>query len=405
MATTAGSPLSWATLALLAGAVVGVKSGCTPIPQDDGKAWLDSVVVGDVLADVGPFVVLPALARFQARLDTLDTALEAWDAAHTSGAETAGARADAQAAWLDATLVWQELEVMQIGPAGSSLTVTGGEDLRDEIYSWPTVNPCRVDQEVVGGGWSEPAWFGENLVNSYGLDAVEHLVHAGEDNACPGQVDINADGTWDALGPEGVESERIAFAQVLSTHLSDQAGTLVERWSPEGDDFTGALALTRADSPFADEQEALNSVFDALFYLELHTKDRKLAQPMGTLNCSTETCPDDAEHLPSGASMAAVAANLEGFRALFVGGDGAGFDDLLVELGHGDLATEILEKTDAAITVASSTSVSIQAGVDTDPAAVQAVFDAVKAVCDLLKGDLVTVLALEIPAEAAGDAD
>ena len=49
----------------------------------------------------------------------------------------------------------------QLGPAASALT-TGGEGLRDEVYSWPTVNPCRVDQEtgcagrVSGGELAEP---------------------------------------------------------------------------------------------------------------------------------------------------------------------------------------------------------------------------------------------------------
>ena len=34
---------------------------------------------------------------------------------------------------------------MQLGPAGSSLSAVAGADIRDEIYSWPTINPCRID--------------------------------------------------------------------------------------------------------------------------------------------------------------------------------------------------------------------------------------------------------------------
>ena len=43
--------------------------------------------------------------------------------------------------------------------------------------------------------------------------------------------------------------------------------------------------------------------------------------------------------------------------------------------------------------------------VQESPEDVQALHDDVKAIADLLKGDLATVMVLEIPAEAAGDND
>jgi len=405
MAKTAGSRLSWAALAGLGTTVVAVKVGCAPIPHKEGNTWIDSVVLADVLAAVGPEVVLPALDRMAIELDALDDTLIAWDAAASGGGDADAARLAARDQWEATMMVWQELELMQVGPAGSSLTVVAGEDIRDEVYSWPTVNPCRIDQEVVAEGWTDDSWFTANLVNSYGLDALEHIVHGDEDNACPSQVDINADGTWAALGADGVEANRIAFAQVLTAHLADQVGALSEAWSPDSGDFSGALARTTADSPYESEEDALNAVFRAMFYLETVTKDRKLGQPLGEINCTTGTCPDDAEHLESGASMDAVAANLRGFRNLFTGGDGAGIDDLLVELGHNDLSDAILTKTDTAIAAADSATVSVYEGVTSKPEAVDTVFAAVKDVTDLLKGDLVTVLALEVPAEAAGDND
>jgi predicted lipoprotein len=403
MVKTAGNGLSWAVLGGLLVTVAATKTGCAPIPQDKGGDWLESVMVRDVLAGIGPEVVLPTLARFTAELDALDASLAEWERASEGTAP--GAPVAVQTSWRAAMMVWQELELMQVGPAGSSLTTIAGEDLRDEVYSWPTVNPCRVDQEVVGGGWVEPSWFSANLVNSYGLDAVEHIVFSGEDNACPAQVDINTDGSWSALGPDGVAAQRVGFARALTAHLIEQAEALQTAWSPEGDNFSGALALSTPDSPYADEQEALNAVFRAAFYLETVTKDRKLGQPLGVLDCTTGTCPDDAEHLGSRASMEAIAANLRGFRRLFTGGEGVGLDDLLADLGHESLAMDILADTDAALALAEASSVSISEGVESDPASVEVVFEAVKTVTDRLKGDLVTVLALEIPSEAAGDND
>ena len=44
---------------------------------------------------------------------------------------------EAQEKWLNTMIQWQELEVMQVASLGSSLTTVGGQDVRDNIYSWP----------------------------------------------------------------------------------------------------------------------------------------------------------------------------------------------------------------------------------------------------------------------------
>ena len=123
------------------------------------------------------------------------------------------------------------------------------------------------------------------------------------------------------------------------------------------------------------------------------------------MECSTGTCPEAAEHLISGISAEAVVANLVGFERLFTGGEGAGIDDLLRDLGHADLSDAILAELAHAIETAEALTVPVDEAVAADPAQVEAVHDAVKRVTDLLKGDLVTVLALTIPSEAAGDND
>lgn len=381
--------LSWATLSALT-----VIVGCLTQGTDTDKAAI-SVGVSDVLAATGPEVVLPAVEAFLAEVDALEAAL----------ADTQRDTATTRDQFAAVMLAWQELEVMQIGPAGSSLDTIAGADLRDEIYSWPTINPCRVDQETVEADWDSADFFEANLVNSYGLDALEYLLWDDLDNDCPSQVDINADGTWGALGDEGVAQNRADFARALTAQLRVHGEALHTAWSADGDDFSGQLALTNPASPYSSEQEALNAVFDALFYLETATKDRKLAHPLGEQDCSTETCVEDVEHLYSGLGAAAIEANLLGFESLFTGGAGFGLDDLLVEVGHGDLSEQILADLAAAQAAAAAITVPLDEAIEAQPADVQALHDAVKLVCDALKGDLATVLVLEIPAEAAGDND
>ena len=64
----------------------------------------------------------------------------------------------AQDAWRDANAVWQRLEVMQVGPAGTAGRRVGGEDLRDVIYSFPMSNPCRIDQELEAERYLDDGW-------------------------------------------------------------------------------------------------------------------------------------------------------------------------------------------------------------------------------------------------------
>jgi predicted lipoprotein len=404
MVKVAGSSRSWALLGALAAFAAAPPIGCMPDPGtgDGGGIYADTAVAAtaeDVLAQVGPGVIAPALARARADHGALRGALDAWAAAPTDAA----AQAEAQAAFAAALGAWQALEPMQVGPAGSSLTVAGGEDRRDAIYSWPSINPCRVDQVTAEGDYAAPDFFTANLVHVYGYDTLEHLLWAGPDNVCPGQVAINADGTWDALGAAGVAERRAAYAQVVAEGIDAQLAALEAAWGPDGA-WSAALA-GGPGTPYADTQSALNAVFVALFYLETTAKDRKLLQPLGGKDCGAEACPEDLEALPSGLGATFLAANLRGFRALFTGGDGVGLDDLLTELGHGDLAAKILADTDAALALADAIDTPLVTLLETDRAQVQALHDAVKAVCDDLKGDLATVLSLQVPADAAGDND
>lgn len=390
MAPAAGRTTSWVVLTGLAGLVAA--QACTG-GGDTGDTQLP---VGDLLAAIGPAVILPGLETVQDRLEELDAALVGWQ-------DGSGTLADAQGAWTAAMTAWQVLEPAQIGPAGDSLAVIGGESLRDELYSWPTVNGCRVDQETTEETWAEATWFTDNRVNSYGLDALEHLLFATTDHTCPSQTGI--DDAWAALGNDGVTANRQAFALALSAGAADVADTLHTRWDPAGGDYSTLLTATTEDSPYSSETDAFTAVFDALFYLDLMTKDRKLAQPLGLMDCSDAQCPADVEALLSGTAVAAIAANLDGFGTLFTGGDGAGFDDLLADLGEQDLSDALLATLAAARATADTLAGPLDELLVSDTAGVEQLHADVKAVTDLLKGDLLTVLALQVPDEASGDND
>lgn len=397
------SARGWGVLAVLAVACA-VKVGCAV----DG-AGVEEVPpeVRAVLRDTWPAVVAPTLARVEDAVVALEDAARAWDAA---GGEDGAARAEAQAAWRAAMSAWQEAELLQVGPAGSALTVTAGRDLRERIYAWPAVNRCRVDQETLAGGWDAPGFAESSVVTVLGLHAMEVLFFspAGE-NGCPAQVDVNASGDWDARGVAGIQAARAAYARALAVGLRADVDALRAAWSPESGDFAGSFAAAGEDgSPYASAQDAVNAVFDALFYLEEVTKDRKLGYALGNGDCTggSDTCLGAVETPLAGGSHTWVAANLRGFRTLFTGGpDGQGLEELLRAAGDDAVADAMLVALDAADAAAAALAAPLEVAVAEDRASVEALQLRVDAVCDLLRVDVAAVLSLQVPLEAAGDHD
>ena len=382
---------------------MGCDGGTT---QDSGDSIAESPVVVQLLENVGPDVIEPALVQFQAEAAALTVALEALEAAHLAGEDVSDLHAAAQDQWVLTMGAWAKLDVMQIGPQASSLSAISGGDIRDEIYSWPTsVNACVVDQITANESFLNGEFINQTLVNGYGLDALEHLLFAGFETNCPAQVPPLSDGSWDALGEDGISLNRLQYGIVVSAHLEGQATDLLQTWSADGGNFSGHLARSTEDSPYASDQEALNAVFDALFFLEKTTKDVKLAKPLGVLDCSDDICPDDVEGLLSQSSLISVEANIIGFSELFHGGESVGMDDLLVEVGHGDLSEQISADIDEALVALAAIEGPLDEAIVERYDTVETFYTELRDVTTALKGDLATVLALQIPAEATGDND
>lgn len=400
---------AWLLPLTLAG-LGGLGWACQDVGGEADSGTVDELDQGentraDVLASIADQVVVPASEAFVEDARRLTIAV---DELAASGTEEA--RLAAQQAWIDAMTSWQALELMQVGPSASSLAGIGGEDLRDEIYSWPTVDTCSVDRVLVDEGFAQADFFATQLVWAYGLDALEYLLFVGDPaHSCPSQVQL--DGPWAALSPEEVDQRRARYAAVVAAGIEERAVALADRWSPQGGDFAAALAHPgEGESPYEDQVEALDEVFRAMFYVDKQTKDGKLGVPLGLVEgCSAVPCVDMMEMPWSGQSTAAIAANLRALRTMVQGGEdpetAIGFDDLLYKVGEGAIADDLLGRIDGAIAVAEGLPASMQEAVATDPEGAQALYDSLKGVTDTLKGPFVMALMLTIPAEGAGDND
>jgi predicted lipoprotein len=393
----------------LASASLGfvLAAGCTSTtgdPEPDPAGDFDRVALVENLADT---VMLPAMDSFVARAEALQTATTAWRAAALADvAASADERAAAQTAWLEARDAWQRVELMQIGPAASSASLLqGAEDLRDEIYSWPTENPCAVDQQLVANAFDGDGWFAARLITLKGLDAIEYVTFMeGDGNACANAASINQDGSWTALGSDGVVQRRAAYAAGASAYLVETARRLRAAWDgPAG--YRAKLVLDD-DAFYPTGADALNDVFAGLFYIELGVKDRKLAVPAGLhLDCADEACPDATEARWSRQARQNIVINLQTFKDLFTGGEGLGFDDYLDAVGASELKTSMADKTDAAIAGVEGLDGDLYTLVQSDRMAVVAAYELIKSLTDDLKSQFVTALNLRVPAQGAGDND
>jgi predicted lipoprotein len=390
-----------AVFLFLAAATLAVGCPQQPTPpagEDERRAFLARLV--DETA-------LPHLERLETQAGALVDATVALEA---TGGNDSGARATARDALATLQTTWQQLEVLQLGPAGSPATFTGGQGLRDGIHSWPQVSPCSADQQVVLNRMAEAGWAGTRLVNVLGLHTLEYLLfRADAENACPAAASINADGTWAALGEAEVIARRATYARVLADDVLAKVRALRGAWTGS---FGESLKTAGEEgSVFSTAQQALDEVYAALFFAELKTKDRKLAVPAGLhVDCTGAVCPELTESPFARLSLQHIHHNLLGARLVFVGqngagDDGIGFDDLLAGAGHNGAAVDMVGTLNAAIAATTAFQGTIEDALVTEPQRVVDLHAAVKGFTDALKGTLPSLLGLRVPDEGAGDND
>ncbi len=386
--------------------------------MESGATAESASLRADVVRSLGENVVLPVYEEFASRADSLVSDLDAYAAA-----PSVDTRRAAQDAWSRAIDLWQRAELMQLGPAAAADLSAGGEDFRDDIYAWPALNLCSIDQRTVGENYDSPSELAGDGINLRGLGAIEYLLFVDDsENRCSPVAAINADGSWERLSDQDIEQRRARHAHSLATLVKGSAEELVSRWrgDPEGGQEGFLIELTdpaRSGAVYGSAQEALNAISNAMFYLDRETKDMKLGEPSGISMCDGETCPDSRESRFANRSASHVVENIRAFQQLFLGGapnseaqntdsqdaQNLGFDDLLRDMGASDLSDQMESDIEASITAAEQIGPSLVEALSGD--SVVAAHTALRRVTDELKSTFLSVLDLEAPQRAAGDND
>ena len=350
----------------------------------------DSTDVKPFLTDFATNVVSERLTLMVDQNAVLVSALESASA----DASNADALLTAQQEWFNTMIQWQELEVMQVASLGSSLTTVGGEDVRDNIYSWPLNNPCRIDQVTATQDYTSTDFIDKALVSMRGLDAIEYLLFASLETECPSQVPPLSDGTWQALSDSDIQGRRLDYALVLAEAIQVELVAEQALWAEEF-----PLDLYESDV------KALNAVFNGMLYAEEMIKERKLHHPLGLKDECSVDCHLEVEGLYAGISTEFLVANLRGLAAIVEGTDSGGFRQVLIGVGEEGIADEFEQTIEVLITQLEEIDEPLVDVIGSNPDKLDDLQEDLSNLTSLLKWDIATVLEMEIPQTSAGDND
>jgi predicted lipoprotein len=379
----------------------------------DSCTALDSATFNcaEMLNDIIEHSVEPLITDFSTKVQALKTVTtgycESITAVDTPTANEVAALESAQQAWQATMDAWQQLEVMQFGPLLTE---------RDEFYSWPLNDSCKVDEEVVFALESGYDISTGVTPARRGLDAFEYLVFNSDTGiSCATSNTTPALTAWNAKDPAEKRADRCDYAVMVTDDLVTRAASLTQAYV-NYDIAADAGSL----------QLAANLVSDSLFYIDKKTKDDKLLKQLPQTSMDTFK-PDDLEFVHASAAKEAIHNNLKGALAIMDGTNGSGgLGDYLVAAGQSALAEEMISELNTAIATSSTTNIStsfrdimeaavtgdvavcinsISESATTDLAKMCGLDNDIKAFTDDLKGQFVLTLGFTTPSEAEGDND
>lgn len=368
-------------------------------------------------------VIIPNYSAFKTATESLampGSELDLYCDAIGTG-EEAQRLSDAREEWRSLMLLWQRAELHTLGPAADEANL-----LRNQIYAYDEqpFDSCRTDRAVV---LAEDSGFdiSTRVFSSRGLDALEYLLFQENLNHTCTSSNPQTD-PWDARTEMERKQARCAYAQLAVDDILEAASAIEEGWLASGDNYRAVFIASDSST----QALILESISDALFYIEKDTKDAKLGAPTALKEdqCDAVACPDAVESPYSGHALQNIRANLQSFVSIFTGADDESFDDIITEADMAAINTAFLDDANAAIDLATSLiddgddlSVLTQAIIDSDLTAecensnanpadapsveICALHGYVKRITDRLRTDFVTIVGVDLPDRVQGDTD
>ncbi len=399
------------------------------------EATAASTEYQDTLTVIADNVVIPTYANLMDSTGELLTSVQSYCTA-IGGVNEATELAQTRIRWSSVLNDVQTSLAFQIGPIAEN-----DQAQSKRLNSPDSASSCVVDRSV--------ASFDDGLITvdavrdgGRGLDAMEYLLfNSTLTHTCPSSVVETQN--WNDLTDNERLTQRCAYAEAVASDLNTTAQGLHNAWISGGDDYrNNYISAGGADSNIASQDDALTSAFEALFYLDVEAKDEKLGIPFGLQqSCFTTTCEDQLQFTLSESGAKNLLSNLNGFKALLVGGFSNedaesgeslglvnGFDDILRVRGFESTVADLLNKTNVSIAslqsfvdnnltladeiedIANATQAQICQNSSDDPATVTSheacqIHGQIRQITDILKGTFADVINIRLPERAESDND
>ena len=322
-------------------------------------------------------VILPAHERLVEAAGGLEGAAKAFAASPTP--ETLAA---AQAAWGEASTAYAGVELFALGPLDIMV-------LHSQLNK-PAINPTLIAKYLESGEVSAETLAAQGSTVK-GLTAIEYLLFSPDGDAA----------VLDAFS----DPQRRDYLVALAENIHTTASALYAYWSPEGENYAATFAA--ADAAGGSTKGSINMLVNETIVVLEEVARFKLAAPLG-LDSGGEPDPGKTEAPLSKTSLARIRANLQSvedaFRGSSTGEDALSLDDYLVFLGAEAQAELVEERLRTALESLDAIGGTLEDAVLTQPEAVTAVYDAVRALLVATSVDAANQLGITVTfSDADGD--
>ncbi|GLS28113.1 imelysin family protein [Marinibactrum halimedae] len=331
--------------ALLAGC--GADSGSSS-SSDSTEVSDETFDFAGMFANYTDNIFLPNYQAIEAQAKSLaepDGAIATY--CDTIGSATAGA------ALSEVTVAWQALqasiqrsEAHAIGPVADN---NGALRNRFTSYGTGSLSLCGIDQSVVQANTQADFDIAIKTTNQRGIGALEYLLfNETLVHTCPSQITETTD--WNDRSINERRQLRCEYALHVANDIADAATTVIAQWDSNGGNYRSTFINPN------NAAASLESLSDAMFYVDVDVKDTKLGLPTGiNADCRGTSCPEFVESPYVENSLVNIRNNLEGFQTMLTGADGLGFDDIIAQAGVDSLNVRFFDNIRLSMNVIDNT--------------------------------------------------
>lgn len=310
-------------------------------------------------------------------------------------------------------------------PAYEAL-VEANSALANAVYSFvesptaSTLAEARIQLKSARMGWQRCTPYQFGPAEMHGLSAELNIYPVDQNqielNVSSGDYDLSAFNNSDAkgypalgfllYGEEISDNEISSMTENKGQYLKDIVDRITETTNKVYSDWTMAegnyiSTFTSEDALGVNIGSSVGKLVNAFNQdFERNTRDGKVGIPVGIRTNGTPV-PDRAEAYFAGYSVELLRANLETYQALYLGGEGVGFDDYLKEIGaattgNEDLSEKITLQLEAILNAANSIGDPLPEAISQDKEKVQELWAEMQALVVLFKTDLASSIGVVI---------